>query len=176
MALVAEKPGTEPVVRKRLDSLRSTWDELESLTQNKAQCLFNANRAELFSQSCAELDGWLSAIETRLSSDDFGKDLTSVNILLNRHQVGEEHAPVVHPPPAPDHVPLSSGAGESGRGEEEGGRGAAGSGPSARSRGRGGSGRGRPTVPPCGGNVHSSAGATHGAPEPSQRLQRDPPV
>ncbi|XP_075693547.1 spectrin beta chain, non-erythrocytic 2 isoform X1 [Rhinoderma darwinii] len=87
--LIAEKPELEAVVREKLDSLHALWDELESTTQSKAQCLFDANRAELFTQSCSALEGWLQNLEGQLQSDDYGKDLTSVNILLNKQQMLE---------------------------------------------------------------------------------------
>uniref|UniRef100_A0AAY5F5T1 Spectrin beta chain n=1 Tax=Electrophorus electricus TaxID=8005 RepID=A0AAY5F5T1_ELEEL len=80
--LVLEKPETEAVVREKLASLQGQWEELESTTQTKAQCLFDANKAELFTQSCADLDKWLGSLEGQIQSDDYGKDLTSVNILF----------------------------------------------------------------------------------------------
>uniref|UniRef100_A0A8B9KMA8 Spectrin beta chain n=1 Tax=Astyanax mexicanus TaxID=7994 RepID=A0A8B9KMA8_ASTMX len=83
-ALVEEKPETEAVVQEKMEMLKKTWEELESTTQTKAQCLFDANKAELFTQSCADLDKWLSGLEGQIHSDDFGKDLTSVNILLKK--------------------------------------------------------------------------------------------
>lgn len=85
--LVAEKPELKPVVQQTLQDLQRQWEELEGTTQTKAQCLFDANRAELFTQSCSALDVWLKNIESQLQSDDYGKDLTSVNILLKKHQV-----------------------------------------------------------------------------------------
>ncbi|TSU11377.1 Spectrin beta chain, non-erythrocytic 1 [Bagarius yarrelli] len=93
-ALVAEKPETGPVVKEKLESLKKMWDELESTTQTKAQCLFDANKAELFTQSCADLDKWLSGLEAQIQSDDFGKDLTSVNILLKKQQMLESQVDV----------------------------------------------------------------------------------
>lgn len=81
----------EPVVRAKLDGLQRLWEELEASTQNKAQCLFDANRAELFTQSCSALEAWLSTLQAQLHSDDYGKDLTSVNILLNKQQVSVGH-------------------------------------------------------------------------------------
>lgn len=86
-ALVAEKPELKPVVQQTLEDLQRQWEELEGTTQTKAQCLFDANRAELFTQSCSALDVWLKNLEGQLQSDDYGKDLTSVNILLKKHQV-----------------------------------------------------------------------------------------
>uniref|UniRef100_A0A8B9KMK5 Spectrin beta chain n=1 Tax=Astyanax mexicanus TaxID=7994 RepID=A0A8B9KMK5_ASTMX len=83
MQLVAEKPETEAIVKEKLSALQKQWQELESTTQTKAQCLFDANKAELFTQSCADLDKWLGGLEGQIQSDDYGKDLTSVNILTD---------------------------------------------------------------------------------------------
>uniref|UniRef100_A0A3B3CX45 Uncharacterized protein n=1 Tax=Oryzias melastigma TaxID=30732 RepID=A0A3B3CX45_ORYME len=44
------------IVTRDLASLKTMWEELESTTQTKAKCLFDANKAELFTQSCADLD------------------------------------------------------------------------------------------------------------------------
>lgn len=74
-------------MKEKLATLQTMWDELESTTQTKAKCLFDANKAELFTQSCADLDKWLGGLEAQLQSDDYGKDLTSVNILLKKQQV-----------------------------------------------------------------------------------------
>ena len=74
-----------------LEGLKKQWEELEAATQTKAQCLFDANRTELFSQSCSALDSWVNNLSSQLHSDDYGKDLTSVNILLKKHQVGVLH-------------------------------------------------------------------------------------
>ncbi|KAF1394442.1 hypothetical protein PFLUV_G00000340 [Perca fluviatilis] len=92
--LVSEKPETEAVVKEKLSALHAMWEELESTTQTKAQCLFDANKAELFTQSCADLDKWLGGLEGQIQSDDYGKDLTSVNILLKKQQMLEKQVEV----------------------------------------------------------------------------------
>jgi len=84
---MAEKPETEAMVKEKLASLKTMWEELESTTKAKAKCLFDANKAELFTQSCADIDKWLGGLDGQLQSDDYGKDLTSVNILLKKQQV-----------------------------------------------------------------------------------------
>uniref|UniRef100_A0A3Q1H8B4 Spectrin beta chain n=1 Tax=Acanthochromis polyacanthus TaxID=80966 RepID=A0A3Q1H8B4_9TELE len=94
MLLVSEKPETEAVVKEKLSALHSMWEDLESTTQTKAQCLFDANKAELFTQSCADLDKWLGGLEGQIQSDDYGKDLTSVNILLKKQQMLENQVEV----------------------------------------------------------------------------------
>ncbi|KAM9655544.1 spectrin beta chain, non-erythrocytic 1 isoform 2-T6 [Morphnus guianensis] len=94
MQLIAEKPETEAVVKEKLTNLHQMWEELESTTQTKAQRLFDANKAELFTQSCADLDKWLNGLESQIQSDDYGKDLTSVNILLKKQQMLENQMDV----------------------------------------------------------------------------------
>uniref|UniRef100_A0A1A8RAE1 Spectrin beta chain n=1 Tax=Nothobranchius rachovii TaxID=451742 RepID=A0A1A8RAE1_9TELE len=94
MLLVSEKPETEVEVKEKLASLRSLWENLESTTETKAQCLFDANKAELFTQSCTDLDKWLAGLEGQIQSDDYGKDLTSVNILLKKQQMLESQVEV----------------------------------------------------------------------------------
>ena len=86
MQLISEKQETEAVVKEKLTGLHKMWEVLESTTQTKAQRLFDANKAELFTQSCADLDKWLHGLESQIQSDDYGKDLTSVNILLKKQQ------------------------------------------------------------------------------------------
>lgn len=92
--LISEKPETEAVVREKLTGLHRMWEVLESTTQTKAQRLFDANKAELFTQSCADLDKWLHGLESQIQSDDYGKDLTSVNILLKKQQMLENQMEV----------------------------------------------------------------------------------
>ncbi|XP_067877956.1 spectrin beta chain, non-erythrocytic 1-like isoform X6 [Heterodontus francisci] len=92
--LISEKPETEPIVEEKLSNLHRLWDDLESTTKTKAQCLFDANRTELFTQSCADLDTWLDNLDAQLQSDDHGKDLTSVSILLKKQQMLENQMKV----------------------------------------------------------------------------------
>uniref|UniRef100_A0A663FJK9 Spectrin beta chain n=1 Tax=Aquila chrysaetos chrysaetos TaxID=223781 RepID=A0A663FJK9_AQUCH len=92
--LASVKPELGTVVTEKLAALRGLWDELESTTRTKARRLFDANRAELCAQSCAALRGWLSGVHAQLRSDDYGKDLTSVNILLKKQQMLEKQTAV----------------------------------------------------------------------------------
>ncbi|XP_009465027.1 PREDICTED: spectrin beta chain, non-erythrocytic 2-like, partial [Nipponia nippon] len=79
---------------QEVSAVRGLWDELESTTRTKARRLFDANRAELCAQSCAALRGWLASVHAQLRSDDYGKDLTSVNILLKKQQMLEKQTAV----------------------------------------------------------------------------------
>ncbi|XP_074087069.1 spectrin beta chain, non-erythrocytic 2 isoform X1 [Macrotis lagotis] len=92
--LTSEKPELKPLVWEKLEALHKRWEELETTTQAKARSLFDANRAELFSQSCSALESWLGTLQAQLHSDDYGKDLTSVNILLKKQQMLEREMAV----------------------------------------------------------------------------------
>lgn len=87
------KPELTALVSKRLDEVHRLWDELESTTQDKAQRLFDANRSELLEQSYSDLDRCLKDLSQQLQSEDYGKDLTSANILLKKHQVRRHRCP-----------------------------------------------------------------------------------
>uniref|UniRef100_A0ABM5F7U0 Spectrin beta chain n=1 Tax=Pogona vitticeps TaxID=103695 RepID=A0ABM5F7U0_9SAUR len=81
--LAEQKPQYEDMVHKRLADLHQLWDKLQETTEEKAQHLFDANRSDLYAQSYADLGAWIGEMEQQLKSDVQGKDLTSVNILLN---------------------------------------------------------------------------------------------
>ncbi|XP_006864620.1 PREDICTED: spectrin beta chain, erythrocytic isoform X2 [Chrysochloris asiatica] len=80
--LMEEKPQFVPMVSQRLETLRQLWDELQAITQKKAQQLSAAQSSDQRLQSHADLNKWISAMEEQLRSDDLGKDLTSVNRML----------------------------------------------------------------------------------------------
>ena len=40
-----------------------------------------------FNRQCDNINDWIEDIETQLSSNDHGKDVTSANILLKKHKV-----------------------------------------------------------------------------------------
>uniref|UniRef100_UPI00398F8911 spectrin beta chain, non-erythrocytic 1-like isoform X2 n=1 Tax=Pristiophorus japonicus TaxID=55135 RepID=UPI00398F8911 len=92
--LMDEKPEFKPIVSKKLEELHYLWEVLDSTTKDKAQRLFHANRSELFDQSCNDLNKWMDEVESQLISEDFGKDLTSVNILLKKLQMTENQVEV----------------------------------------------------------------------------------
>uniref|UniRef100_A0A8C2I6N9 Spectrin beta chain n=1 Tax=Cyprinus carpio TaxID=7962 RepID=A0A8C2I6N9_CYPCA len=72
--LVKEKPELEQTVSETMSSLQKQWEELESTTQAKAQCLFDANRL------------WVKERMPLATSTDHGKDLPSVQLLIKKNQ------------------------------------------------------------------------------------------
>lgn len=88
--MAQEKPRFAPTVSEKLHGLHEQWDELETTTLKKEQTLFDANRSELYEQRFADIAKWIKDMEQQVESDEYGKDLTSVNILLSEHKVGEK--------------------------------------------------------------------------------------
>ncbi|XP_028339994.1 spectrin beta chain, erythrocytic, partial [Physeter macrocephalus] len=80
--LMEEKPQFAALVSQRLEALHRLWDELQAATQETAQHLSAARCSDLRSQTHADLNKWIRAMEDQLRSDDLGKDLTSVNRML----------------------------------------------------------------------------------------------
>ncbi|XP_066540515.1 spectrin beta chain, non-erythrocytic 4-like isoform X3 [Hoplias malabaricus] len=87
--LMQEKPELSAVVQMKLGEIRECWLDLESTTQAKARQLFEASRADLLTQSYSSLDQRLQQLESELSHQDYGNDLTSVNKQLKKLQTME---------------------------------------------------------------------------------------
>uniref|UniRef100_F6Q5V5 Spectrin beta chain n=1 Tax=Ciona intestinalis TaxID=7719 RepID=F6Q5V5_CIOIN len=93
-SLTESKPEWGEQIETRLDDLRKHWLALESCTKTKEKTLFEAHKAELFSQTCEDLEKFASQMEEQLNSDDVGKDLASVNVLLKDHLAHQDEIEV----------------------------------------------------------------------------------
>lgn len=87
-----EKPQFAALVSQKLEALHRLWDELQANTQETAQRLSAARSSDLRSQTQADLNKWIRAMEDQLQSDDLGKDLTSVNRMLAKLKASERVA------------------------------------------------------------------------------------
>ena len=85
--LIQQKPDFAPVVQPKLDELARQWQELEDTTAKKGEKLFDANRHVLYEQSCDDIDGWINEIESQIVTTDVGRDLTTVNLLVQKQNV-----------------------------------------------------------------------------------------
>ncbi|CDW52174.1 Spectrin alpha chain [Trichuris trichiura] len=81
--------GSESVVSQRLKALNDQWELLVHKTTEKSYRLKEANKQQSFIAAVKDLEFWLGEVETLLASDDFGKDLASVQNLLKKHQLIE---------------------------------------------------------------------------------------
>ncbi|GFS19194.1 spectrin beta chain [Elysia marginata] len=80
------KPETREQIERMLKDLSSQWEDLEATTKAKGERLFDANRSVLYQQSCDDVDGWVSALESQIvtTEPDLGKDLTTVNLQVQK--------------------------------------------------------------------------------------------
>ncbi|CAD6193236.1 unnamed protein product [Caenorhabditis auriculariae] len=82
--LVVEKHFMSEQVKAQLVELRSGWDELRTKSALKTQRLREAYEVNSLERKIEDLEKWLDKIESELSSDDHGRDLTSVDILIRK--------------------------------------------------------------------------------------------
>ncbi len=82
--------GSEDAVQSRIVSIGDQWEFLVTKSSQKADKLKEANKQQTFHISIKDIDFWLSEIEAALSSDDIGRDLTSVQYLLKKHTLLED--------------------------------------------------------------------------------------
>ena len=87
--LIVEKPELAKEVQPRLDELIQQWSNLENIVHAKGERLFNANRPQLYEQSCDDIDGWITEIESQIVTEDVGHDLTTVNLLVQKQNMLE---------------------------------------------------------------------------------------
>uniref|UniRef100_A0A3B4H609 Spectrin alpha chain, non-erythrocytic 1 n=1 Tax=Pundamilia nyererei TaxID=303518 RepID=A0A3B4H609_9CICH len=81
--------GSEDAVKARLSALDEQWQFLVNKSAEKSQKLKEANKQQNFNTGIKDFDFWLSEVEALLASEDYGKDLASVNNLLKKHQLLE---------------------------------------------------------------------------------------
>lgn len=69
--------------------LENDWQKLQEFSRNKKERLREAYEALIFNRSLDEFNRWMDEVESHLSSEDYGKDLASVNNLLKKHELLE---------------------------------------------------------------------------------------
>ncbi|CAG0894530.1 unnamed protein product, partial [Darwinula stevensoni] len=87
--LMHEKPEMAGIIQPRIEDLTERFEELQQVTKEKGERLFDANRQVLYEQSCDDIDSWMSDLEKQIEVGDTGQDLTSVNILMQKQQMIE---------------------------------------------------------------------------------------
>lgn len=76
-------------IRNKLEDISQLWHDLVSATDKKSIKLQEAQQQQQFNRGIEDLEMWLSEIEGQLLSDDYGKDLTSVQNLQKKHALLE---------------------------------------------------------------------------------------
>ncbi|XP_074654192.1 spectrin alpha chain-like [Tubulanus polymorphus] len=83
-----EHPETETIEKKK-EELNEAWMRLKSLAQQRQEKLFGAREIQHFNRDCDETIAWINEKDVTLSSDDYGRDLQSVQALQRKHEVIE---------------------------------------------------------------------------------------
>ncbi|CAF0717385.1 unnamed protein product [Brachionus calyciflorus] len=73
-------------IEEHIKDLDSQWNALKTAAENKGKCLNDAHKNVLFTRFCDDLFTWFDEVESQLSSDDNGHDISSCKMLLLRHE------------------------------------------------------------------------------------------
>ncbi|XP_069954044.1 spectrin beta chain isoform X9 [Cherax quadricarinatus] len=84
--LITSGHYAEQEIQARLDGLEALWKQLQDSSQLKKDRLNEAYQALLFNRTLDDLESWMDDVETQLQSEDHGRDLTSVQSLMKKHQ------------------------------------------------------------------------------------------
>lgn len=76
-------------IQGRLQELEELWHHLMDQAQLKKDRLRDSYQALLFTWMLDDLEAWMDDVEAQLQAKDHGKDLTSVQNLLKKHQLLE---------------------------------------------------------------------------------------
>merc|ERR1711953_736222 len=87
--LLASKPEMAETIQPKINELGDQFEALQENTKEKGEKLFDAKRADLYEQSCDDIDDWVQNINHEMETTPVGNDLTSVNILIQKHQMIE---------------------------------------------------------------------------------------
>ena len=81
--------GSEDAVQERIHKLMQEWEYLTSKSKEKRMKLEEANRQRMYTAAVKDLEFWLGEVEHMLETDDYGKDLATVQNLNKKHQLLE---------------------------------------------------------------------------------------
>lgn len=87
--LIEDEHTKSDEIRYKVDEIQGLWDDLLSATEKKTLKLQEASQGQHFNRGVEDLELWLSEIEGQLVSEDYGRDLTSVQNLLKKHALME---------------------------------------------------------------------------------------
>lgn len=76
-------------IQARMEEIVNLWETLVQATDKKGSKLQEASQQQQFNRTIEDVELWLSEIEGQLMSEDYGKDLTSVQNLQKKHALLE---------------------------------------------------------------------------------------
>jgi len=84
--LVTDGHPEEETIIRRKEELKESWQRLRTLALNRQEKLFGAHEIQRFNRDADETVAWITEKDVVLSSDDFGRDLASVQTLQRKHE------------------------------------------------------------------------------------------
>merc|ERR1719318_1036539 len=72
-----------------LEEINDLWQDLIKSAEKKGMRLAEASQQQQYNRGNEDLELWLSEVEGQLLSEDYGKDLTSVQNLQKKHALLE---------------------------------------------------------------------------------------
>ena len=78
-----------PKINERVTQICDLWQSLVATAENKGSKLSEAAAQQQFNRGVEDIELWLTEIEGQLASEDYGKDLTSVQNLMKKHALLE---------------------------------------------------------------------------------------
>ncbi|VEN43034.1 unnamed protein product [Callosobruchus maculatus] len=87
--LIGAKHYASPRIQSRMEEIVNSWETLVQATDKKNSKLQEALQQQQFNRTVEDIELWLSEIEGQLMSEDYGKDLTSVQNLQKKHALLE---------------------------------------------------------------------------------------
>lgn len=69
-----------------MQELNNAWARLKQLSLMRQEKLFGAHEIQRFNRDADETVAWIAEKDVVLSSDDYGRDLASVQTLQRKHE------------------------------------------------------------------------------------------
>ncbi|XP_075989691.1 alpha spectrin isoform X2 [Anticarsia gemmatalis] len=87
--LLEQEHFAKPQIESRVGELGGLWEKLALASELKGSKLQEAAAQQQYNRSVEDIELWLSEVEGQLLSEDYGKDLTSVQNLQKKHALLE---------------------------------------------------------------------------------------
>jgi len=84
--LIGDQHPENLVILNKKKELLEAWARLKMLAQSRQQKLLGAHEIQRFNRDADETTAWITEKDVVLSSDDYGKDLASVQTLQRKHE------------------------------------------------------------------------------------------
>lgn len=87
--LLEQEHFAKPQIESRVGELAGIWEKLAAASELKGSKLQEAAAQQQYNRAVEDIELWLSEVEGQLLSEDYGKDLTSVQNLQKKHALLE---------------------------------------------------------------------------------------